>query len=121
MLHCDVSVESIIIMPLKGEFAGRLIDFDYATKLVNSWRTIEAHNDNSQEVRDLKQLVLIAWPSTNVEVVDELIKRFEVKRDDFFYIHNVMKIRAAHFDLDKNREIKLSDIGWHHRVGLNLA
>lgn len=124
MLHADVSAESTIIMPLEGETAGRLIDFDDATKMVDSWRTIEAHNDdNSSEVGRLKQAIPILLPSAHVEVVDELVKRFQVEGviGAMRYMGDVLEFRAAYFDLDKDREIKLGDIGWHHQVGLNSA
>ena len=59
----------------------------------------------------------------NDEVLKEFIKRFEVERASLAiqYLEDVVAFRVAHFDLDKTREIKLSDMGWHYEVGLNPA
>ncbi|KAF8629562.1 hypothetical protein AX14_011110 [Amanita brunnescens Koide BX004] len=94
---------------------GRLIDLDHA-KVVDSWRKIEATNDNSPVVGVLKHVTPISLPSINLEVIEEFIKRFEVENsyDPLSYISDVIKTRAADFDLHKDHDIKVSDIGWHH-------
>ena len=110
-------------MPRNGDTdgtVGRLIDLDHA-KVVDSLKIIEADNDNFDELHDLEQMYQIRFRTMNDEVLKEFIKRFEVGRatDVTQYLDDVVKFRVAHFDLHKNREIKLSDMGWHYQVGLN--
>ena len=101
-----------------NETVGRLIDLDHA-KVVYSSRKIEAKNDNLNEVHDLEQLCRIRFRTMNDEVLNEFKKYFKVKdaSDSQKYVSDVMKIRAAHFGLDKTREITLGDMGWHYQVG----
>ena len=110
-------------MPRKGdadETVGRLIDLDHA-KVVESLRKIEAKNDNLPVMQLMKQMAAMSLPTMNIEVIEEFIKRFEVGRASLAiqYLEDVVAFRAAHFDLDNAREIKLSDMGWHYEVGLN--
>jgi hypothetical protein len=102
------------------ETVGRLIDLDHA-KVVDSSRKIEVKNDNSPMVGLMKQMAAMSLPPINVtvEVIEEFIKRFEAKNilEPLTYISDVMTIRAAYFGLDMDRDIKVSDMGWHHQVG----
>ena len=103
-----------------GETVGRLIDLDHA-KVVESSRKIEAVDHNLNEVHDLEEMCRLRFRTMNDEVLEEFKKYFTVEDADnsYKYISDVIKIRVAHFDLDKTCEIKLGDMGWHHEVGLN--
>jgi hypothetical protein len=108
-------------MPRNGdadETVGRLIDLDHA-KVVDSLKTIEADNDNFDEVHNLQQMCRIPFRTMNDEILNKFTQYFKVKvaSDSQKYVSDVIKIRAAHFDLDKTREIKLDDMGWHYQVG----
>ena len=111
-------------MPQNDETEGRLIDLDHA-KVVSSSTIGTTPGVSPEEVQDLKTMCRISkvFPSIDEEVLKACMASVPDKNlsHALHYLTSVVETRVKYFGLDTSREIKLTDISWHHQVSFKYA